>query len=246
MEILKQLRINIPLIYAIKQIPNYPKFMKDIFTKRKRVGEFATIALTQECNQLVQGKLPPKLKDPGSFTIPCNIGETFYGKALCDLGVSINLMPLSLFKKLGIGIAKPTTITSQLADKSICYPQGKIEDVLVRVDKLVFLADFIIMDFDANEDIPILLGRPFLATGRTLIIVEKGELTMRVNGQKMVFNVLNALQYPEEEIADCSMISCWDGIIHKSLLKTTDVLTQEMGKVKEVLQDGIMFFHMKR
>lgn len=103
LEILKQLHINIPLIEAIEQMPNYSKFMKDMLTKRRRVGEFATVALTQECSQLVQGKLPPKLKDPGSFTIPCNIGETFCGKALCDLGASINLMPLSIFKKLGIG-----------------------------------------------------------------------------------------------------------------------------------------------
>lgn len=138
--------------------------MKDTLTKRIRVGEFATVALTQECSQLVQGKLPPKLKDPGSFTIPCNIGETFWGKALCDLGASINLMPLSIFKKLGIGEVRPTTITLQLADRSICYPKGKIEDVLVRVDKFIFPADFIIMDFDADEETPILLGRPFLAT----------------------------------------------------------------------------------
>ena len=126
MEILKQLHINIPLIEAIQQMPNYSKFMKDVLTKRKRVGEFATVALTQECSQLVQGKLPPKLKDPGSFTIPCTIGDTYCGKALCDLGASINLMPLSIFKKLGIGAVRPTTITLQLADRSLCYPQGKI------------------------------------------------------------------------------------------------------------------------
>ncbi|XP_058741907.1 uncharacterized protein LOC131614322 [Vicia villosa] len=173
---------------------NYFKFMKEMLTKRKILGEFATIELTQECSQLVQGKLPPKLKDPGIFTIPCNIGDSFCGKALCDLRASINLMPLSVFKKLEIGAARPTTITLQLAGRSICYPQGKIEDVLVRVDKFVFPADFIIMDFDADEDIPIMLGRPFLATRRTLIDVEKGELTMRVKCQQVVFNVLNALQ----------------------------------------------------
>ena len=114
MKILKQLHINIPLIEAIQQTPNYSKFMKDVLTKIKRVGEFATVALTQECSQLVQGKLPPKLKDPGRFTIPCTIGDTFYGKALCDLGASINLMPLSVFKKLRIGADWPTTITLQL------------------------------------------------------------------------------------------------------------------------------------
>ena len=93
-------------------------------------------------------------------------------------------MPLSIFKKLGIGAVTPTTITLQLADRSICYPHGKIEDVLVRVDKFVFPVDFIVMDFDGDKETPILLGRPFLATGRTLIDVEKGELTMRVSYPK--------------------------------------------------------------
>jgi hypothetical protein len=123
---------------------------------------------------MVQGKISQKMKDHGTFTIPCTIGDIYVGRALYDLGASINLMPLSVFKKLGIGDVRPTTITLQLADHSICYPQGKIEDVLLRVDKFVFLIDFIIIDFTADEDTPILLGRPFLATGRTLIDVEKG------------------------------------------------------------------------
>lgn len=111
MEILKQLHINISLLDAIQQMLNYSKFMKDVLTKRKRVGEFSIVALTQECNHLVLGTLPPKLKDPSSFTIPCNIGEIFCGRSLCDLGACINLMPLSIFNKLGIGVARPTTIT---------------------------------------------------------------------------------------------------------------------------------------
>lgn len=94
MEILKQLHINIPLIKEIQQILNYSKFIKDVLPNMKRVEEFATVALTQECNQIVKGKLPPKLKDPGSFTIPYNIGDSFYGQTLCDLGESINLTPL--------------------------------------------------------------------------------------------------------------------------------------------------------
>lgn len=148
----------------------------------KRVREFATISLTREWSQPAQGNLPSKLKDPGSFTIPCNIGESLYGKALCDLGDIINLIPFSIFTKLGVEAAKPTTITLQLGDISHCYPQGKIEDVLVRIDKFVFFVDFIIMDFNADEETSILLGRPLLATGWTLIDVERGELTMRVNG----------------------------------------------------------------
>ena len=106
-----------------------------------------------------------------------------FSKVLYDLGVSINLMPMSVFKKLGIGKARPTTMTLQLVDRSITYPEGKIEDVLVKVDKFIFPVDFIILDYEANRNVPIILGRPFLATGRTLIDMQKGELTMRIQDE---------------------------------------------------------------
>ncbi|KAL5545129.1 hypothetical protein UlMin_008913 [Ulmus minor] len=173
------LHINIPLVEALEQMPNYVKFMKDMLTKKRRFGEFETVALTRECSTVLQNKLPPKLKDPGSFTIPCSIGNQYFGKALCDLGASINLMPMSIFKKLGIGEARPTTVSLQLADRSIAHPEGKIEDVLVKVDKFIFPVDFIVLDYEADLEVPIILGRPFLATGRTLIDVQNGELTMR-------------------------------------------------------------------
>ncbi|XP_024962481.1 uncharacterized protein LOC112502721 [Cynara cardunculus var. scolymus] len=171
LDVFKQLHINIPLVEAIEQTPSYAKFLKDILSKKKKLNEFETVALTEGCSALLSNKIPPKLKDPGSFTIPCSIGGKEIGKALCDLGASINLMPLSVFNTLGIGEARPTTVTLQLADKSIAHPKGKIEDVLVQVDKFIFPADFIILDFEADKETPIILGRPFLATGRTLIDV---------------------------------------------------------------------------
>ncbi|XP_061351860.1 uncharacterized protein LOC133296819 [Gastrolobium bilobum] len=113
--------------------------------------------MTQEsCKYL--GKLPPKLQDPGSFTIPCVIGNTYQGKALCDLGASINLMPSSVFKQLATGPAKSTTVTLQMADRSIVKPEGKVEDLLVKVDRFIFPADFIILDYEADVDVPIILG----------------------------------------------------------------------------------------
>ena len=130
------------------------------------------------------------MKDPGNFTIPCSIGTSYAGRALCDLGASITLMPLSVFKQLGVGECRPTTVTLQLADRSHAYLEGKIEDVLVKVDKFIFPVDFIVLDFEADKEVPIILGRPFLATGKTLIDVQKGELTMRVNDQQVTFNVL--------------------------------------------------------
>ncbi|XP_038904241.1 uncharacterized protein LOC120090585 [Benincasa hispida] len=111
------------------------------------------------------------------------------GNALCDLGVSINLMSLSIVKKLDIGNARPTTITLQLADRSITHYEGKIEDVLVQVDKFIFPVDFVIFDYESDREVPIILGHPFLATGRALIDVQKGELTIKVDDQEVKFNV---------------------------------------------------------
>ena len=122
---MKQLNINIPLVEALEQMPSYVKFMKDILSKKRRLGEFETVALTEECSVILKNKLPPKLKDPGSFMIPCSIGNQYFRKALCDLGASINLMPMSIFKKRGIGEARPTTVTLQLADRSLAHLEGK-------------------------------------------------------------------------------------------------------------------------
>ncbi|XP_017250868.2 uncharacterized protein LOC108221505 [Daucus carota subsp. sativus] len=183
MDVFKKLSINIPFAEALEQMPSYVKFMKDILSRKRRLEEFETVALTEEWSTILQKKLPPKLKDPGSFTIPCTIRNQYFGKALCDLGASVNLMPLSIFVKLGVGEVKPTSVRLQLADRSLAYPRGVVEDVLVKVDKFIFPADFIVLDMEEDADIPLLLGRPFLATGRTLIDVQKGELTMRVQDE---------------------------------------------------------------
>ncbi|XP_062103590.1 uncharacterized protein LOC133814675 [Humulus lupulus] len=152
-------------------MPNYVKVMKDVLTRKRRLGEFEIVALTKECSAFLQDKLPPKLKDPGSFTIPCTIGNIYCGMTLCNLGASVNLMPMSIFKQLGIGEVRHTTVTLQLADRSLAHPDGKIEDVLVRVDRFIFPTDFIVLDYEADREVHITLGRPFLATGRTLIDV---------------------------------------------------------------------------
>ena len=120
---------------------------------------------------MLQSKIPKKLKNPGSFTIPCSIGIMYNGRALCNLGASINLMLLSVFKQLGVGEFKATTVTLQLADRSHAYPEGTIKDVLVKVEKFIFPVDFIVLDFEADKEVPIILGRHFLVTMKTLIDV---------------------------------------------------------------------------
>ncbi|XP_022876911.1 uncharacterized protein LOC111395131 [Olea europaea var. sylvestris] len=119
-------------------MPSYAKFMKDILSNKRKLEEHETVILTEECSAILQNKLPPKIKDPGSFTIPCAIGDLNFTKTLCDLGASINLMPLSIFEKLGMGEAKATTVSLQLADRSIKYPRGVVEDVLVQDEQVTF------------------------------------------------------------------------------------------------------------
>ncbi|KAK6145939.1 hypothetical protein DH2020_019808 [Rehmannia glutinosa] len=179
-------------------MPNYAKFMKDVMSRKRRFEAYETVNLTEECSTILQRKLPQKLRDPGSFTIPCTIGDSYFNKALCDLGASINLMPLSVFRKLGLGEITPSTITLQLADRSLTYPRGVIEDVLIKVDKFIFPADFVVLDMDEDHEMPLILGRPFLATGRALIDVQQGELTLRVNDDEVLFNIYKAMKFQEE------------------------------------------------
>ncbi|XP_039142003.1 uncharacterized protein LOC120279202 [Dioscorea cayenensis subsp. rotundata] len=197
LDVFKKLHINIPFAEALEQMPSYVKLMKEILSNKRKLKDYETVTLTEECSAILQKKLPPKLKDPGSFTIPCSIGNVVFERALCDLGASINLMPLSIFKKLNLGEARPTTVTLQLADRSLKHPRGVIEDVLVKIDKFIFSTDFIILDIEEDKDIPIILGRPFLATGRAIIDVQKGKLHLRVQEEEVTFNVFDAIKYPQ-------------------------------------------------
>ena len=156
---------------ALQNLPSYVKFMKKILANKKNFGEYETISLTEECSAILQKKLPQKLQDPGSFSIPFSIRNSLSSKALCDLGPSINLMLLSMFTRLNFGEAKPTTIVLQMANRSYKNPRGVIENVLVKVDKFPFSTDFVILDMDEDETVPIVLGRPFLAMGKDQINV---------------------------------------------------------------------------
>ena len=212
MEVFKKLHINIPFVDALEQMPSYVKFMKDILSQKRRLADSETVNLTEECSAILQRKLPQKLKDPGSFIIPCAIGNAIFERALCDLGASINLMPLSIFKRLGIGEARPTIVTLQLADRSLKHLRGLIEDVLVKVDKFIFLADFIVLDMEEDKEIPIILGRPFLATGRVMIDVQRGELKLRVQEDEVKFNVFEVGRHPAESDT-CFMAEIVEAIV---------------------------------
>ncbi|XP_039118484.1 uncharacterized protein LOC120254447 [Dioscorea cayenensis subsp. rotundata] len=164
LNVFKQLHINIPLVEALTQMPKYAKFMKDLLTNKRKFEELETVALPQNCSAMIQRKLPEKLNNSRSFIIPWVIGEGMQEKALADSGASINVMPYKLFLKLVLEDMRPTRMMIQLADRSIKKPRGVVEDVLVRVDKLIIPVDFIILDVDDDVEVPLILGRPFLNT----------------------------------------------------------------------------------
>ena len=152
------------------------------------------------------------MKDPGSFTIPCSIGKYEFKKALCDSSASINLMPLSVVKRLSFGELTPTAITLQMADRSMAQPEGILEDVLVKVGKFIFPVDFVIMKMEEDTQVPLLLGRPFLATRAVLIDVQKGELTLKVGNEAVHFNLNRSLEHPDVDAESCMAVE------NKSLL----------------------------
>ncbi|KAK5794226.1 hypothetical protein PVK06_035443 [Gossypium arboreum] len=180
-------------------MPTYAKFLKELLTNKRKFEDLSTVELNKECSAILQNKLPTKLKDPGSFTRPCLIGSFNVDKALADLGASINLMPYKMFKQLGLGEPKPTRMSIQLADRSIKYPRVIIEDILVKVDKFIFPVDFVVLDMDEDVEVPLILGRPFLATARVVIDVGDGKMVLRVGDEEIIFKIYDAMRFSREQ-----------------------------------------------
>ncbi|KAL0354747.1 UNVERIFIED_CONTAM: Retrovirus-related Pol polyprotein from transposon.6 [Sesamum radiatum] len=248
LEIFKKIHVNIPLIDALSQMPSYAKFLKEVISNKRKWENGETVKLNEECSAILQNKLPPKLKDPGSFSIPCTIGDMNFEKALCDLGASINLMPYSIFAKLGMHELTPTIVTLQLADRSIKYPRGIIEDVLVKVGKFVIPVDFVVLDMEEDANTPLILGRPFLATGKALIDVQKGQLTLRINDEEVIFNVFKAIKHPRVADHEAFSIDCIEMLqrdcvnLSNDLDPITDCIVnsdrfESQGRTEESLQE---------
>ena len=234
LEVFKKLKLNIPFLDAIREMPSYAKHLKDLFSKKRKWEKYETIHLHENCSAILLNKLPPKQGDPSSFTIPWQIGSLTFAKSLCDLGASINLMPLSVFRKLGLGDEPPpTTVSLQLADRSVTYPRGLIEDLLVKVGKFVFPADFIVLDMEEDQRIPLLLGRPFLRTVRSLIDVELGQLTVRCGDESMTFEVFKSSNHN----ASCFRIDHVDARSDDDAREIPSVDHDEMPQDKQELED---------
>ncbi|XP_060178306.1 uncharacterized protein LOC132608274 [Lycium barbarum] len=206
-ERLKGLSISIPLVEALEQMPGYAKIVKDLVTKRRN-ARFEMVGVTHLCTSIVTKALVQKKEYPGAFTIPCTIGVYKFAKALCDLGASINLIPLAMFNKLGLGSPRPTTMRLLMADRTVKKPVGILYDVLERVDRFIFLIDFVILDCEVDFEVPIILGKPFLATGHALVDVERGDLKFRINDEEVVFHICKSMK----QLTDISIVSVIDTI----------------------------------
>ena len=187
-------------------MPHYAKFMNDILRKKRKIAEEGIVSLIATYSVVIQKSLPEKMQDPCSFTIPCKIGQANMGNALCDSRASINLMPLFMVTRLSLGELTPTAMTLKMADITLAHPEGILEDVFIKVGKFIFPVDFIVIDIEEDKQVPLLLGRPFLATGVALMDVKKGELTLRVRDEAMHFNLNHSLKQPKLSNVDCEIV----------------------------------------
>ena len=209
------MKVNIPLLDMIKQVPTYAKILKDLCTVKRGLNVDRKAFMTEQVNAIIQCKTPVKYKDPGCPTISVNIGGTCVEKALLDLGASVNLLPYSVYKQLGLGELKPTTITLSLADRSIKIPKGTVEDVLIQVDKFYYPVDFVVLNTEpvavgANY-VPIILERPFLATSNAIINCRNGVMQLTFGNMTLELNIFHLskkhMQPVEEGLEEVCIIN---------------------------------------
>ncbi|GJW23935.1 reverse transcriptase domain-containing protein [Tanacetum coccineum] len=181
--------------------------IKNLLMNKDKLFELAKIPLNENCSAMLLKKLPEKLGDPDKFLIPCDFSGMDVCHALADLGASINLMPLSIWKKLSLPELTPTRMTLELADRSITRPKGLAEDVFVKVGKFHFPTDFVVVDFEADPRVPLILGRSFLRTGRALIDVYEGELILRDGDEQLIFHVDSTSKRPQKHANDTTPLS---------------------------------------
>ncbi|GJT76066.1 reverse transcriptase domain-containing protein [Tanacetum coccineum] len=185
-----------PVLYrCLDAMPKFSSTLKTLIGNKEKLSELARTPLNENCSAVILNKLPKKLGDPGRFLIPCEFTGITTCNALADLGASINLMPYSVWNNLSLPELTPTCMTLELADRSITKPIGIAEDVFVNVGKFQFPADFVVVDFEPDPRVPLILGRCFLKTSHALIDVYEGEITLRVGKEAITFNLDQTSRY---------------------------------------------------
>jgi hypothetical protein len=226
LEVFKQVQINIPFLDTIQQIPSYAKFLKDLVIVKRKMNVPKKAFMTEQVSVILQCKLPLKYKEPGCLTITGMIGVSQIEKALLDLGASVNLLPYSVYLQLGLGKLKPTSMTLQLTDRSVKVPRGIVEDVLIKVDKFYFPMDFIVLDTEpvqvTGTEIPVILGRPFLATTNVLINCRSGVMKISFGNMTVELNIFHIRKQPldyDQMNQVCLIEEILDEVIEESSIK---------------------------
>ena len=228
----------------IKQVPTYAKFLKGLCTVKKGFNVNKKAFLTEQVSTIIECKTPVKYKDPGCPTISINIGGTCVEKALLDLGASVNLLPFSMYKKLGLGELKPTTITLSLADRSIKIPKGTVEDVLIQVEKFYYPVDFVVLDTEpvavGPNHVPIILRRPFLDTSNAIINCQNGVMQLTFGNMTLELNIFHmSKRHVHQQKDDSEEVCAIDAILEEQAneLLVQDVLTKELVDSNEYQQE---------
>ena len=237
LEVFRQVKVNIPLLDMIKQVPTYAKFLKDLCTVKKGLNVNKKAFLTEQVSAIIECKTPVKYKDPGCPTISVNIGGISVEKALLDLGVSVNLLSYSMYKQLGLGELKPTSITLSLADRSIKIPKETIEDVLIQVDRFYYPVDFVVLDTEpvavGPNHVPIILGRPFLATSNAIINCRNGVMQLTFGNMTLELNIFHlGKRHMHSEEDDFEEVCIIDTILEEQAneQQVQDILTPELSE----------------
>ncbi|GJV36450.1 reverse transcriptase domain-containing protein [Tanacetum coccineum] len=228
LQIFQRLHFDISFADALLYMPKFASTFKSLLSNKEKLFELASTPLNKNCSAVLLKKLPEKLGDPGKFLIPCDFPELDECLALADLGASINLMPLSVWKKLSLPELTSTRIL-ELADRSTVHPKGVAEDVFVKVGKFYFPADFVVVDYDVDPRAPLILGRPFLRTAKALIDVHGEEMTLRVNDEAITFKVGHtsrySLNYYDETVHQVNVIDVACEEYAQEVLGFSDSLT---------------------
>nr|GEV68298.1 hypothetical protein [Tanacetum cinerariifolium] len=180
--------VDTTLVNDIRKTPKYTRHLQELVSNKIQIEKLPMVKLNAQCFVVLQNKLPSKEKDSGSFVLPCVIGNTIVNNALVDLGVSISIMPFFVFKRLGLGNPRPVNMVIELADRSMQSPKGIVENVLVKIHKFIFVVDFVILDIVKDNKVPIIVGRPMLATAHTRIDVFGGKISLKVGKEQVIFN----------------------------------------------------------
>nr|GEW97769.1 reverse transcriptase domain-containing protein [Tanacetum cinerariifolium] len=242
LDMIRAVRINVPLVEVLVGMPNYEKFLKELISNKHKIEQISTAFLSDESSTMIQNKVPPKLRDPESFLIPCNFNKTFSCNALADLGASINLMPYSLYAKLSLETLKPTKISVRLVDRSFQYHVRIAENMLVEVSKFTFPVDFIILEMEEDSKVSLILGRPFLHTADAVIQINQKQLNLRVGTKRMIFNIDSAMKHSYSNDDTCFSIDVIGEILEEDFDALLDKGSKILHSIKGTLLEEEFYF----